>query len=540
MPIYKRFDVNKDPKFLGYVSGVIRVIDVLGDILASAYLHGIEINLIDITDNQEKPLLMTSKEANAELPVQIKILKFAGRIYRVELSSYKGFVPDVKDWNSWLVLTGGFFMAALLQAFLLNIVNSISIIRRQVLQKTSELREAVTLAQGASQAKSQFLANMSHELRTPLNAIIGFVNLCLKGSLNDKQAEYLNNVSLASNTLLGLINQTLDYSKIEAGKLELNQETFSLLGFLKKMQALFYLTAKDKGLQFEIDVVGKLPKEVKGDSLRLEQIIINLLGNAVKFTESGYVRMAVHQKASDDQQCVLVFQIEDSGIGIADDNIHELFQTFKQADASTVRRFGGTGLGLSISRALAELMDGSLDAQSELGKGSTFKLEIKLEPVIDSESFVLADIHQSHASSSLENVEVDEEGSQKLSGLHVLLVEDVPMNQWLAQELLESNGASVTTANNGQEALEALEGQHGFDIVLMDIQMPVMDGYEATKTLRAQVAFDDLPILAMTANAMDDDVEKCLLAGMQDHIAKPIDEEVLIQAILKYCQRIEI
>lgn len=538
-PIYKIYDVKLGHHFLGYVSGVVRFKKTFGNILEDAKKAGLTISIFDRTEEKKDSYLIRADSMPVtQLKSNQNIIQFGSRKYLIDIFATPEFLAGHRDWGSWLILTGGFLMAALLQAFLLNIVNSISIVRSQVAEKTKELRETTDKANQANEAKSQFLANMSHELRTPLNAIIGFVNLCLKGDLTTKQSEYLGNVNLASNTLLGLINQTLDFSKIEAGKLELDIREFSLLDLLKKMRALFYLSAKEKGLDFEIQIVDSLPVNLIGDSLRIEQIILNLLGNALKFTSAGFIRMTIEQVGEVNEDIRLNITIEDSGIGIPEDKVERLFEAFSQADSSTSRKYGGTGLGLSISLALSELMGGTLSAVSEQGKGSRFRLSLPFPSTTETSQFTMMDLNK-HQETAVQNSALDSIEGTVLNGLRVLLVEDVLLNQTMAKELLESHGMIISIANNGQEAIDALLQSPHFDVILMDLQMPIMDGYEASKRIREKVEFDNIPIIAMTANAMEDDVQRCLSAGMQGHVSKPIDEQILLKTILSHISRFQ-
>lgn len=546
MPIFDTTAALRDSKkenyseFIGFASGVLKIHGLLENIWQEALRLGLSIQITDVTDKERPQELFT---ANIEpLPgYQEKsyLNYFSGRTYHIQIYANKDYVIDDKDWASWVILTGGFLLAAIMQMFILVVTGSLEYIRDQVRIKTEDLTIAMQKANAANKAKSQFLANMSHEFRTPLNAIIGFTQLCLKTLLNDKQKDYLTKVQLSSQTLLALINQSLDYAKIESGRMELDNARFSLENILKKIGALFLLPTRDKNLEFSIILETDIPAFFMGDELRVEQILINLLSNAFKFTSAGNICLRLNY---DDRKQYLHVRVSDTGIGISANQIKFLFEAFRQADASTSRRFGGTGLGLSISKELVVQMGGDITISSQEGIGSEFHLWLQLPPAQPEGALLSRGIFPCTESNNSEPAgpaevpaEVPAESSRNLplQGKHILLAEDALMNQLLAQELLESFGARVTIANHGQEALDLLQQELNPDLILMDIQMPVMDGLQTSRTIRQQPQYSHIPIIAMTANAMENDVTDCLDAGMQAHIAKPIDAEKL-QALLLY------
>jgi len=391
-----------------------------------------------------------------------------------------------------------------------------------------ELVEATEAALENSKAKSSFLANMSHEIRTPINAITGMSGIARSSVDNKDQVIHcLNQIDAASRQLLAIINDVLDVSKIEAGKIELAQDPFEMLVTLHNIQSIIGVPATQKGLNFLTEFDDSLPAVVIGDDVRLSQILINLLSNAVKFTpEGGEILLSARQIGTDSRGFAeLEFIVKDNGIGIALENQKHLFDAFEQADRSVSKKFGGTGLGLAISKRIAELMGGDIELISEFGKGSIFTARVFMEE--GSRQMLrtaYSDIH-------LEN---------DFSGNTALLVEDIDVNREIAIAMLADTGLQIDIAENGMVAFNMIEKNPGrYDIVLMDVQMPVMDGYSATQKIRAinSAYTDELPIIAMSANVFAEDIKKCLESGMNDHVAKPVDYTELILKIGKYLNK---
>jgi signal transduction histidine kinase/CheY-like chemotaxis protein len=438
-------------------------------------------------------------------------------------------IPDLSDRNDELTI----------------LANTLQLMQKRIdernknlthaLQESKELNQELITAKEAAEAstlaKSQFLAAMSHEIRTPMNGVMGMLQLLEHSGLNDSQR---NNVSIAqssANSLLGLINDILDFSKIEAGKMDFEDIAFNLHDEMDLFIKIMALKAQEKGLDLILNTTQLPQGMIISDPGRLRQIVTNLVSNAIKFTAKGKITLTAALIKEDPTHGRLCIDVMDTGIGIAPEKIDSLFEMFTQADGSTTRQYGGTGLGLAIVRKLSKLMGGTVSATSTLGEGSTFSVNILVE---------LADPSIVHKEQKVsQNPMIGQENPVWPSKTNILLVDDDPVNQMVAEELLKVIGLQTHTASNGAEALELLKAPQSkpYTLILMDCQMPVMDGYETSHAIRngeADERYKNIPIIAMTANAMAGDREKCLLWGMNDYISKPIDINELQNALKKW------
>lgn len=383
------------------------------------------------------------------------------------------------------------------------------------------LRLAKEAAEETARVKGEFLANMSHEIRTPMNAIIGLSHLGLDEPSASVVKDYLGKINNAATNLLGIVNNVLDFSKAEAGKLELEQAPFKLSQVLDDVWVPADIYARNKSLELVRNVSSDVPDDLLGDATRLRQVLSNLIGNAIKFTEQGRVTVDIRRHVHRKRQIFVECRVTDTGIGLTPPQQQQLFEPFTQADSSTTRKYGGTGLGLSICKRLVEGMGGTMSVESEIGRGSTFTFTFPLlqAPVAADSATTLVDVV-----------------APDLTGMRVLLVEDNSVNQLVAKGLLVRAGVEVTVANNGQEAIDALVAKQDFDAVLMDVQMPVMNGYEATIFIRQQLQNTRVPIVALTAHVMAEDIQQCNESGMDGHLSKPINPPDVLALLATFYQ----
>lgn len=392
-------------------------------------------------------------------------------------------------------------------------------------ERTAALTDAKRAAESASLAKGSFLANMSHEIRTPMNAILGLSGLLHRKPQEPDTAEKLVKIEAAGKHLLGIINDILDFSKIEAGKIKLSEELVDVRVLAVNVCSMVAESAKAKGIQLRTEV-DFLPQQLLGDLTRLPQTLLNLVSNAVKFTETGSVTIRTLRQHEDDDSILIRFEVIDTGIGISREALGRLFTPFEQADTSTVRSYGGTGLGLAIARRLAQLMGGDAGVESVLGEGSTFWFTASLKKA--SQACDEADLApQSEVVAQLQ---------QKFAGARILLAEDNEINQLVAQEILEDAGLVCDLAENGEVAVTMVRSAPAgtYALILMDMQMPRMDGVTATRIIRQLDGGQRIPVVALTANAFVEDEARCREAGMNDFVSKPVDPDRLYQALLKW------
>ena len=399
----------------------------------------------------------------------------------------------------------------------------------EMVKLQKDLEAALKMAQAASRAKSEFLANMSHEIRTPMNAIIGMTNIAQSSHSSERKDYALGRIGEASNHLLGVINDILDMSKIEAGKLELHFEPFVFEELIRNVANIINFRVVEKRQKFAVDIDERIPRKLICDDQRLAQVMTNLLSNAVKFTpEDGAISLSATLQRDDDKSCEIKFDVMDTGVGIDEDHQARLFKPFEQAESSTTRKYGGTGLGLAISKRIIELMGGGLSVSSALGKGATFTFTVRCEKP-DEE----ADDDPASAGDAGE----ESEYADCFSGYRALLTEDMEINREIVMALLEPTQMELDCAVDGAEAVRMFkEEPERYNIIFMDLQMPVMDGFEATRTIRA---LDDewakaIPIIAMTANVFKEDVDNCHAAGMDDHVGKPLDFDAVLQILRRH------
>jgi len=536
-PVY-----HGDRELKGFATGVFLAEDM---ILKALNINGIKRFDYEIyqknsitpfsSNNSGSPLY---DDSNAEsLTFQL-----TGQVWQLYLKANEEYLLQQQSQSYLLLYVLEFVIVAFIMLLIL-MMNSRQIeLNAIVSEKTTSLKIAVEEANNANSAKSRFLANMSHEIRTPMNAVIGFSRLARESNDLGIIQDYLEKIEISSDLLLNIVNDILDISKIEANKLVLSHESFDIHKSLQRIDSIFYSQAETKKISWEI--INNIPSSLffKGDKVRFEQVLVNLCSNALKFTKQGYIRVITDIKVINKNKNEIIIRVQDSGIGISEDNQKKLFSAFSQADDSTSRQFGGTGLGLALSKELSRLMHGSISITSKEGKGTEFKFncfmpsadaEFDLQQTIIRNSKSLETNPNFTATSNAaekSNVDNNIEGASRASGMHLLVAEDNEINQLVIEAILENQGITADIVANGKKALEKIQTD-SYDAVLMDCQMPIMDGYTATEEIRKLPNFKNMPIFALTADVTAEGKLKSKRSGFSGHLSKPIMVEELMSAL---------
>jgi signal transduction histidine kinase/CheY-like chemotaxis protein/HPt (histidine-containing phosphotransfer) domain-containing protein len=482
---------------------------------------GFNDRLMSIVSTSGKNEAQALVNTNRGKELRDSIIVTITQLERSRQEQLRDIVTSVESTGRSARVWGFFITAIALVAVILAFWYTINQGRQQE-RMILALNESEKRSKDVAYMKEQFLANMSHEIRTPMNSMLGFTNLLRRTELTPTQREYVQNIHSSGENLLTLVNDILDLSKIEAGMMQLEETRFSLRSMVSSVGAMFIEKIREKGLDFHVHIDKDMPDILSGDAVRLTQILVNLISNAVKFTDKGSINLKFEMLHQDEEKVRVRIIVADTGIGIAKEKQPTVFERFQQAETETTRRFGGTGLGLSIVRQLVSMQSGIIRLNSELGKGSEFIVEME---------YRLPDTEQLYSEAM-----ADQEEQVPLQKMKVLVAEDNAMNQKLVHHLMNSWSIDHTIVSNGREAIAALK-EHPYSIVLMDIQMPEMDGYTTTSIIRNELQMD-VPIIAMTAHAMVGEKEKCLQLGMNDYVSKPIKETVLYNIIGRHAQHI--
>ncbi len=523
-PVFKK-NTNDSRQLKGYATGVFLVENMLKHALDLAEQNVFNYELyeegskVSFASNTNSNMLSLGQEDN----VLKRSFVLAGQTWHLNLVPDKGYLLTEQTRSYLLLFILEVVIVTFIMLFIL-IMNSRQVeLNKRVKNKTKSLNRALEEAESANKAKSRFLANMSHEIRTPLNAVVGFSQLANNATDIDKVKAFVEKIKLSSEMLLNIVNDILDFSKIESGKLDISHKTFDIHHILKRINSLFETVSAEKNIAWEMknDIPSGLL--LSGDPLRIEQILINLCSNALKFTREGSVSVIAKRVSQNEGHAHLSISVKDTGIGIDKPTQARLFNVFTQADDSTTRNFGGSGLGLAIAKELSHLMNGDISIESELGKGAEFIFECHLPIIVSNNE------EKEHPAEA----DLISGATKELSDLKVLVAEDNKINQLLIQNILSQVGIEPIIAENGKQALLAIQLKQ-FDLVLMDCQMPVLDGYEATKQIRSLPQFADLPVIALTADADKESRERAMDIGFSDFLTKPIDIDLLLATMKKY------
>jgi hypothetical protein len=518
-------NVSSGPHAPGIIVTVLRIKELIDRTLPRDH-SDFDVRLTDVGSGKSLYNMAESAAADSSF---VQMLNYGGRLYQLETKPTAYYLSQHHDWQSFSVLIVGLFGTGLLGALLLLGTGHTARVEAQVRERTEALREATLIAEEANQAKSRFLAVMSHEIRTPMNGILGMAQLLLMPGFTEKEKQdSIRTIINSGRTLLAILNDILDLSKIEAGKIELESEVFDPDQLVRETAALFTESTVPQEVKLEFAWNGVKGIRYRADPIRLRQMLSNLASNAIKFTSRGFVRIEAKELERDEQDAILEFSVTDSGIGIAPEKQPLLFEPFTQADVSTTRKYGGSGLGLSIVRRFARMMDGDAGLESVEGKGSRFWFRIRVRLVDESEES--RKILRAVPARSPLPASSAEPG-------YVLIVEDNLTNRKVIEAMLKKLGMTFISVENGQEALDHMTAGTEPALVLMDCQMPVMNGYEATQKIREWERANSkphLPIIALTADAYEEDRKKCLAAGMDDFLAKPLNLNDLGTTIKKW------